>query len=224
MPFLSIIVPVFNESRTIADIISKIDAIPLEKELIIVDDGSTDETGAILRTQRVPNLKLIHHTSNRGKGAAILTGLANAGGDLVIIQDADLEYDPADYMKLIGEIQKGGSDLVLGNRFYSGWKGEFIQRCGNKTLTGMLNALFGTKIRDCFTCYKLANRGVIQKLGLKARGFDIEIEFLARAIRSGLKIKEIPVSYTPRKYSEGKKISFWDGIGVLCSIVRYRIW
>ena len=224
MPFLSVIVPVFNESRTIADIIRKIDAIPLEKELIIVDDGSTDETGAILRTQRVPNLKLIHHTSNRGKGAAILTGLANAGGDLVIIQDADLEYDPADYMKLIGEIQKGGSDLVLGNRFYSGWKGEFIQRCGNKLLTGMLNALFGTNIRDCFTCYKLASRAVIQKLGLKTRGFDIEIEFLARAIRSGLKIKEIPVSYTPRRYSEGKKISFWNGIGVLFSIVRYRIW
>ncbi len=223
MPFLSVIIPVFNESRTIGDILGKVDAIPLEKELIVVDDGSTDETGAILRTHRASNLKLIHHTTNRGKGSAILTGIANASGELVIIQDGDLEYDPADYMKLIGEIQNGGADIVLGNRFYSGRKGGLVQSCGNGTLTGLFNALFGTNIRDCFTCYKLARRSVIQKLGLKARGFDIEIEFLAKAIRRGLKISEIPVSYTPRKYSEGKKIGFWDGIGVLLSVVRYRV-
>jgi len=224
MAFLSVIVPVFNESRMIADIIRRIDAIPLEKELIVVDDGSTDETGAILRMQRMPNLKLIHHTSNRGKGAAILTGLANAGGDFVIIQDADLEYDPAEYVKLIGEIQHGGPDILLGNRSYPGWKGQFIRRCGNKTLTGLFNALFSANISGCFPCYKLANRKVIQCLGLKSRGLDIEIEFLARAIRRGLKISEIPVSYTPGKSSEGKKIGFWDGIGMLFSIVKYRIW
>ena len=223
MPFLSVIIPVFNESSTIGDIIEKVDAIPLEKELIVVDDGSTDETGAILRTRRAPNLKIIHHPTNRGKGAAILTGMANASGELVIIQDGDLEYDPSDYLKLIGEIQNGGADIVLGNRFYSGRKGGFIQICGNGTLTGLFNALFGTNIRDCFTCYKLTKRSVIQKFGLKSRGFDIEIEFLAKAIRSGMKISEIPISYTPRTYSEGKKIGFWNGIGVLLSVVKYRI-
>lgn len=223
MPLLSVILPVYNESRTISDVIGKIDAIPLEKEVIVVDDGSTDETGAVLRSQQVPGLKLIHHTTNRGKGAAVLTGLANASGELLIIQDGDLEYDPADYMKLIGEIQKEKADIVLGNRFYSGRKGEFIQRCGNRMLTGLFNSLFGTEIRDCFTCYKLASRKAIQELGLRAHGFDIEIEFLARAVRRGMKINEIPVSYTPRTYSEGKKIGFWDGIGVLLSVVKYRI-
>jgi len=148
MPQLSVIIPVFNEVATIKQIIEKIIAIPIDKELIIVDDSSTDGTDKLLQALRFENIKIIHHSSNRGKGAAFLTGLANAAGEYIIVQDADLEYDPNDYLKLIEEIKKDDSGIVLGARFTEGHHGDMVPRLGNRFVTNLLNILFEVKLND----------------------------------------------------------------------------
>ncbi len=222
MPILSVIIPVYNESGTISQIIDKISGLSIDKEIIVVDDGSTDGTDKILRPLAHANLKIIHHARNRGKGAAILTGLTHASGDFVIIQDADLEYDPNDYFKLLETIKKTNADIVLGVRFTKEYKGMFIHRLGNRFLTGLLNLLFGVKLNDCFSCYKLLRREALIALGLKSQGFDIEVEILARAINKKLRIEETPVSYLPRSYSQGKKIRCADGLKAALKIIKYR--
>lgn len=212
----------YNESGTIKQIIDKISALNIDKEIIVVDDGSTDGTDKTLRSLSYPNIKIIHHAGNRGKGAAVLTGLAHSNGDFVIIQDADLEYDPNDYFKLFETIKKTNADIVLGARFTKDYKGLFIHRLGNRFLTGLLNLLFGVQLNDCFTCYKLARRGALIGLGLKSQGFDIEVEILARAIKQKMRIVETPVSYHPRSYTEGKKIRCADGLKAALKIIKYR--
>ncbi|MFZ2603977.1 MAG: glycosyltransferase family 2 protein, partial [Candidatus Omnitrophota bacterium] len=176
MPILSVIVPVYNESKTIQQILGKIQSVAIDKEIIVVDDGSTDDTSSMLRDIKYDNLKTIHHTSNRGKGAAFLTGLSHATGDFVIIQDADLEYEPNDYLKLLSVIEKDNIDIVLGARFMKGYKGLLVHRLGNRFLTVLMNFFFNARLNDCFTCYKLFRRETIKNLNLKAQGFDIEIE------------------------------------------------
>jgi glycosyltransferase involved in cell wall biosynthesis len=222
MPQLTVLVPVFNEARTIRQILDKINAIPIDKEIIVVDDGSDDGTGKILRDLKSAGLTVIHHTSNRGKGAAVLTGLAHAAGEFVITQDADLEYDPGDYLKLIDLIKKENADCVLGARFMKGTKGLLIHRLGNRFLTSLVNILFRVRLNDSFTCYKLFRLEILRKLDLEARGFDIEIEMITKAIKQRLKIAETFVSYQPRRYSEGKKIRIWDGLKAAASIFKYR--
>ena len=150
----------------------------------------------ILGSIKYNNLKVIHHTSNRGKGAAVLTGLSHAEGEFVIIQDADLEYDPNDYLKLMEAIKKDNADIVLGARFKEGYHGLFIHRFGNRLLTGLLNLLFNLKLNDCFTCYKLFRRDTINLLNLKEQSFTIETEIVAKAAKKGLRIIEVPVSYS----------------------------
>lgn len=223
MPLLSVIVPVYNEANTISRILEKINSVDIDKEIIVVDDGSYDDTGTILRKIRYNNLKVIHHASNRGKGASVLTGLSCAEGEFVIIQDADLEYDPCDYLKLLGVTKENTADIILGARFIKGYKGLFIHRMGNRFLTNLLNFLFNVKLNDCFTCYKLARRDTFNLLNLNAQGFDIEIQIIAQALKKNLRIKEVFVSYHPRTYSQGKKIRCKDGLKAAMSIIKYKL-
>jgi len=219
---LSVIIPVFNEEKTIEEIVNKVNNLPIEKEIIVVNDCSKDRTTAILSSISFNNLKVIHHVSKRGKGAAVRSGLENASGEFVIIQDADLEYDPNDYLKLLEAIKNQGVDIVLGARFTEGYHGIMLPKAGNRFLTGLMNKLFGVKLNDCFTCYKLMRRESILGLGLKSNSFDIEIEILAKAINKKMRISETPVSYNPRTYKEGKKIRVLDGFWAVVRILYFR--
>jgi glycosyltransferase involved in cell wall biosynthesis len=219
---LSIIIPVYNEVRAIRQVIEKVNAVPLEKEIIVIDDGSTDGTDKVLREMCLDNLKIIYHGSNRGKGAAVLTGLMQALGDYVIVQDADFEYDPMDYLKLMEAMKNGAGDMVLGARFTKGYHGMVIPRAGNRFLTGLLNVLFGVRLNDCFTCYKLTRRSDILALSLGSGSFDIEVEILAKAIKKRMRIAEVPISYNPRTYHDGKKIRVKDGLWAALRIVKFR--
>lgn len=223
MPLLTVIVPVYNEAKTIGKILEKIQSVGIDKEIIVVDDGSTDDTSSILRDIKYDNLKIIHHTGNRGKGAAFLTGLSHATGDFIIIQDADLEYEPSDYLKLLSAIKKDNIDIVLGARFIKGYKGLLIHRLGNRFLTVLMNFFFNTRLNDCFTCYKLFRRETIKNLNLKAQGFDIEIEIIAKALKKKLRIAEEFITYHPRSYAEGKKIRCKDGLRAALSILKYSL-
>lgn len=223
MPTLSVIVPVYNEAGTIRQILEKVNAVNMDKEIIVVDDGSSDATGKALRDIKMERLTVIHHSINRGKGSAVLTGLSHAAGDFIIIQDADLEYDPADYCLLMRGFKESNADLVLGVRFTKGYKGLWAHRAGNRLLTQLVNLLFKTELNDIFTCYKLFRREAVKQLNLHAQGFDIEIEMITKAIRHKLKLLEIPVQYHPRKYSEGKKIRIYDGLKAAASIFKYRL-
>ena len=158
MPLLSVILPVYNEAKSIRQILEKINSVNIDKEVIVVDDGSSDGTDRILNEIKFDNLKIIHHTSNRGKGAAFLTGISHATGEYVIIQDADLEYDPDDYLKLIAAMKDGNADIVFGARFTKGYHGLLMPRLGNRFLTSLMNALFNAQINDCYTCYKITDR------------------------------------------------------------------
>ncbi|MFA5351276.1 MAG: glycosyltransferase family 2 protein [Candidatus Omnitrophota bacterium] len=223
MPLISVIVPVYNEEKTIAQIIEKVHSVNIDKEIIIVDNSSTDGTHKILRELHYDNLKIIYHSTNRGKGASFLTGLSNACGEYVIAQDADLEYDPNDYLVLFEAIKDGKADLVLGARFFKGYHGLLMHRAGNRFLTFALNFLFRVKLNDYATCYKLARREVFNSLGLKATSFDIDVEIICKALRKGLKIKEVHASYHPRSYKEGKKIRVGDAFQAVFAMLKYRL-
>jgi glycosyltransferase involved in cell wall biosynthesis len=222
VPLLSIVIPVYNEVKTIKEILARIYAVPVDKEIIVVDDGSSDGTDKVLRDLRYDNLKVIHHTTNRGKGAAFLTGLSHASGDLVIIQDADLEYSPEEYPKLLSAFREQGAELLLGARFTRGYSGLFLHQIGNRFLTGLLNLVFGSHLNDFETCYKLALRSTWQELGLKGTGFNIDAEIVCNALKKKKRILEVPVSYHPRTYREGKKIRWGDGLLAIFYIVKYR--
>ncbi len=222
MALLSVIIPAYNEAKTLRQIIEKIESVNIDKEIIVVDNGSTDGTDKILRELRFDNLKVIHHTSNRGKGGAFLTGLSQANGEFSIIQDADLEYDPNDYQKLMDIIKEDKADLVLGVRFLGGHHGLFMHRLGNRFLTGLLNFLFRSNLNDYATCYKLAGRSTWDKLNLKATGFDMDVEIISNSLKKKMRILEVPVSYIPRTYKEGKKIRWADGLWAIFYMFKYR--
>ncbi|HTZ11124.1 MAG TPA: glycosyltransferase family 2 protein [Candidatus Margulisiibacteriota bacterium] len=224
MPLLSVIVPVYNEVRTIGEILNKVNALNLDKEIIVVEDGSTDGTDKVLRGISYPNLKIIYHGSNRGKGAAFLTGLANATGEFVIIQDADLEYEPQECVRLMEVMRKNAADIVLGVRFTEKYHGLLIPRMGNRFLTIFLNLLFNVRINDFLTCYKLFRRETISSLGIKSPGFDMDAEIVTKALKKKMRIEQVPISYQPRNYAQGKKIRWLDGIHAMLAIVRYRFW
>jgi len=223
MPLISVIVPVYNEEKTIGQIIERVHSVDIDKEIIIVDNCSTDGTHKILRDLHYENLRIIYHATNRGKGASFLTGLGNACGEYVIAQDADLEYDPNDYPVLFEAIKDGKSDLVLGARFFKGYHGLFMHRAGNRFLTFALNFLFGVKLNDYATCYKLARREAFNSLGLQATSFDIDVEIICKALRKGFRIKEVHASYHPRSYKEGKKIRIGDAFQAIFAMLKYRL-
>ena len=224
---LSIIVPVYNEAATIAEVLSRVLALDLEKQLVVVDDGSTDGTGEWLDAwaERQPEwVGVHHHPANRGKGAAIRTGLATVTGDYVIIQDGDLEYDPQDYGRLLVPVAEGRAQVVYGSRFLNGRPPMFFaQRMGNVLLTRLTNLLYGASLTDMETCYKLFAREVIVGMPLTADRFDVEPEMTARALRQGLRIVEVPISYSGRSYTSGKKINWRDFITAVRTLVRLRL-
>lgn len=226
MPLLSVIVPVYNEAKTIRQILEKINSINIEKEIIVVDNYSTDETRNILQEilskKEAINIKVIYHSYNKGKGTAVREGIWQANGEFVVIQDADLEYDPKEYFNLMEPLLKDRADIVLGARFTSSYHGLLMHRLGNKFLTEFLNFIFSSRINDYATCYKMARKEVFINLGLKSASFDIEVEIVSKALKKHLRITEVPISYYPRSYAEGKKIRWLDGLWALFHMFKYR--
>ena len=232
---VSIIIPVYNEEATIENVISMVNSVNLyaEKEIIVVDDCSTDGTRKKLSKMKGKNknLRLCFHEKNMGKGNALKTGLMHATGDIVIFQDADLEYDPKDYGKLIKPIIEGKASAVYGSRFLGKPK-DFIKKykgflplnyIGNKILTILTNILYGSKLTDMDTCYTVFRRDVIKKLNLRSSSFEITPEITAKILKNGVKIHEVPINYNPRSHSSGKKLTIWkDGFKALYSLVKYR--
>jgi glycosyltransferase involved in cell wall biosynthesis len=222
---LSIIVPVFNEVSTIAEILRRVAAVEVgvEKEVIVVDDGSTDGTREVLK--RIEGITRIFQEKNRGKGAAISTALGAVTGDVVLIQDADLEYDPAEYPTLLAPILEGRADVVYGSRFLGSPRRVllFWHTAGNKFLTLMSNMLTNLNLTDMETGYKVFLAEILQKIPLRSDGFDFEPEVTARIARRRLRIYEVPISYAGRTYAEGKKIHWKDGIAALWAILRYNL-
>jgi glycosyltransferase involved in cell wall biosynthesis len=220
---LSVIIPVYNEKKTLEQLLEKVLAVPLEKEVIIVDDFSRDGSRELLKNMNRTGVITIFHDVNRGKGAAIKTGLQYVTGDAVIIQDADLEYDPNDYLRLIEPIKSGAADVVYGSRFSGKTeKMSFAHLIGNKVLTMAVNLLYGTNLTDMETCYKMVRTPLIKSIKLKANRFDLEPEITSKLLKCGKKIVELPISYHGRDWTEGKKITWRDGISALWSIIKFR--
>ena len=222
---LSVVMPVFNEKATIRQIIDKVQAVELEKELIVVDDGSTDGTREILQ-ELEPSLdgaRMFYFDHNRGKGAAVRHGIAQAGGDVVVIQDADLEYDPEEFHNLLEPYRKGRAAVVYGSRFLGGHRtGYYWTTMGNKLLTWLTNVIYNTNLTDMETCYKLFDRAILSEIKLKCQRFEFEPEVTAKILKRGIHIYEVPISYVGREYSEGKKIKATDAWDAFKALVRYR--
>jgi glycosyltransferase involved in cell wall biosynthesis len=220
---LTVVIPVYNEKLTIRLIIERVQAVPIEKEIVLVDDYSTDGTRDILQQLEGEDIKVFYHEKNMGKGAALRTGFRHAAGDFVIVQDADLEYDPQEYPKLLEPILLGQADVVYGSRF-SGQNRNMmsLHRLGNQFLTFMTNVLYRTSITDMETCYKLFKTPLIKDIKIECNRFNFEPEITAKILRRRLRIVEIPISYSGRKSSEGKKITWRDGFAALWALFKYR--
>ncbi|MBM4464073.1 MAG: glycosyltransferase family 2 protein [Chloroflexi bacterium] len=216
--------PVYNEQETLAEILARVRAVDLEKEIVVVDDGSTDGTRDVLREEeKKGDLKVFYHQVNKGKGAAVRTGLEHASGSFIIIQDADLEYDPCDYPKLLQPILEGQAEVVYGSRFLVFRETMFfLQALGNKFLTLLTNLLYGTALSDMETCYKAFRAEVIKSIPLRSRRFEFEPEITAKLLKRGYRIHEVPISYQGREYHEGKKLTWRDGVTALWTLIKYR--
>jgi len=222
---LSVIVPVYDERNTVVEIVRRMRAVelPVDLEIVIVDDGSTDGTRDVLRQLADSTVRVIVHEVNRGKGAAIRSGLAQVTGDLVLIQDADLEYDPEDWPKLLGPILRGKARVVYGSRFTGERRNMlFLHWVGNRFLSLVTNVLYNTTLSDMETCYKLFDRSLLDTITLRAQRFEFEPEVTAKLLRRGIRIYEVPISYTGREFDEGKKITWRDGFIALWTLVKYR--
>lgn len=216
---LSIIMPIFNEAKTISEIISRVRSVPLSHELVLVDDFSSDGSREMLAAMaNDPDVQVLHHKVNRGKGAAVATGLRVATGDVAVIQDADLEYNPQDFVQMLEPIAAGETQVVYGVRELSSQKP--IMRFGNRLMSSITNLLYGAKLEDMETCYKMMTREVFQNLELECKRFDVEAEITAKILRRGYSIREIPIQYTARY--EDKKLSPADGWPTLRALLKYR--
>jgi glycosyltransferase involved in cell wall biosynthesis len=222
---LSVIVPVYDERNTVAEIVRRMRAvdIPLEREFVLVDDGSTDGTRAVLGQLTDSTVRVVYHEKNKGKGAAIRSGLEQVTGDLVLIQDADLEYDPEDWPKLLAPVLRGKAQVVYGSRFTGERRNMmFLHWIGNRFLSLVTNVLYNTTLSDMETCYKLFDRRVLAAITLRSSRFDFEPEVTAKVLRQGIRIYEVPISYAGREFHEGKKITWRDGVVALWTLVKYR--
>jgi glycosyltransferase involved in cell wall biosynthesis len=223
---LSIVIPVYNEKDTVLELIRRVRAValPLEREIVIVDDFSTDGTRDLIRDLEGPDARVLFQPKNMGKGAALKAGFAAATGDIVLVQDADLEYDPAEYPALLAPILDGRADVVYGSRFLSGPHRVlfFWHSVGNKILTAFSNVVTNLNLTDMETCYKVFRREVLAGITLKSGRFGFEPEFTVKVARLKCRIYEVPISYSGRDYAEGKKIGWKDGLAAIWHILRYR--
>jgi glycosyltransferase involved in cell wall biosynthesis len=222
---LTVLMPVFNEQSTVKEIVDRCLRVelPLAIDLVIVDDGSSDETAKVLAAIGDPKVRVLTHPHNEGKGAALRTGLAAATGDLVIVQDGDLEYNPEDWQALLSPVLKGDAFVIHGNRFAgSGRNMSGLYRFGNRFLSIVTSVLYAKRLSDMETCYKLFDRRVIEPITVVSDRFDFEPEITAKVLRQGYDIVEVPISYAGKEFHEGKKITWRDGFGALRALVRFR--
>ncbi len=220
---LSIIIPAYNEEKTIKRILKRVFAVDINKEVLVINDCSKDSTLSILKSINNPDLKIFSMPENKGKGAAVRYGIKKTIGDYIIIQDADLEYDPYDYKKLMAPLINNEAEAVYGNRFPLGGKNMFLkQRAANKFLTIFTNILYGGGVADMETCYKVIPAELLKSLKLKENNFDIEAEITAKLLKKKKRVKNIPVNYMGRSYLEGKKICFKDFISAIRILLKYR--
>jgi len=220
---VSVVIPVFNERTTIAEVIRRVQALPIDKEILVVDDGSLDGTRDVLSSfDGVEGVRILQTLVNGGKGAAVRMGFSQASGDIVVIQDADLELDPTCLPALCAPLERGEADAVLGSRFLNGRRGPLLSYLANRSLTGLTNALYGSRLTDMETCYKAIRADIIPTLGLRARRFEIEPEIVGALLRGGWRVAELPVSYSPRDRRHGKKLRYRDGLAAAVTLFRGR--
>lgn len=224
---LTVVIPCYNEVNNIEKVLKRVEAVELADEIIIVDDGSTDGTRDILKRIEAENhdhVSIIYHAYNQGKGAALVTGFQSATSDILLIQDADFEYDPREYPLLLKPIEEGVSPVVYGSRFLGGPRKamNFWNMVANKGLTLATNILYNAILSDMETCYKVFRREVVQDMKIHARGFEFEPEFTAKVLKKGIRIYEVPISYNGREWSEGKKIQWTDAPIALWTLLKYR--
>jgi glycosyltransferase involved in cell wall biosynthesis len=222
---LSVIIPIYNEKSTINTLLERVIATKLAGEIILIDDGSNDGTREVLAAlEGTQGIRVIFHPKNQGKGAAVRSGISMASGDVVLIQDADLEYDPRDYPMLLKPIEEGKADVVYGSRFMGGPRRVtmFWHMLANKLLTLTTNLLYDTILSDMETGYKVFRREILHNIKLRANRFDFEPEFTAKILKQKVRIFEVPISFNPRDYAEGKKIKFIDALEAFWALVKYR--
>jgi len=220
---LTVIMPVYNERDTVESIIKRVRQVPIDKELIVVDDGSTDGTSQLLDTLAGDDVRVIHQPQNMGKGMAIRRALSEARGDVVIIQDADGEYDPAEYPKLIAPIAAGETAVVYGSRFRGTIENmRWPNRLINRVLAWMVRVLYRAPITDEATCYKVFRTDVVKSIPLECTGFEFCPEVTAKLLKRGYRIHEVPITYRGRSKREGKKINWKDGVKAIWSLIKYR--
>ena len=220
---LSVIIPVYNEKNTLGEIVRRVEAVPIEKEIILVDDFSTDGSREALQQMEAHGRRILYHDRNMGKGAALRTGFRHATGDYLVIQEADLEYDPQEYSQLLKPVLEGRADVVFGSRFSGNRRNmTSLHTLGNLFLTLITNLLYRASITDMETCYKLFPRETVQNIPIHSNRFNFEPEITAKLMKRRLKILEVPISYAGRNFSDGKKITWRDGISALWTLIKYR--
>lgn len=220
---LSVVMPVYNEVETVAQVIGNVLNLGMDLELIVVDDGSTDGTRDVLAKIDDERVRVVLQARNQGKGAAVRTGYAHAQGEIVTIQDADLELDPNEIPKLVAPVAAGTADVVFGSRFVYGWKHRnALNAFANYFLSSLTNILYGTRLRDMEACYKVFRTEHLKKFELKANRFDFEPEITAKLAKLGLEIVELPIKYQPRDFKDGKKIHWKDGFEAIYTLIKYR--
>ncbi len=225
-PLLSVIVPLYNEQHNVREILSRVQAVDVEKQIVMVDDASTDGTREILKQEiegRYSNVLVLYHKENSGKGASIRTALPSASGEITIIQDGDLEYDPQDYHLILKAFKQPDVDAVYGSRFTNGWpRMRIMNRFVNKLLAWMVRVLFGTHMTDEATCYKAVKTDILQSIPLTCQRFEFCPEVTAKLLRRGHKIVEVPISYEARSIAQGKKIRWTDGVEAIWTLLKYK--
>ncbi|MBI1871704.1 MAG: glycosyltransferase family 2 protein [Chlamydiae bacterium] len=222
---LSVLIPIYNEATTLRKIVERVLSVDLDKEIILVNDASTDGTPKIIEElqKEYAHLIVFHHERNLGKGAAIRTALRGVSGDYIIIQDADLEYDPQEYHKMLEPVRRFHAQVVYGSRFKGVCKNMFCSRfLGNKFLSFVTDMLYNTTLSDMETCYKLIETNLLKNISLRSKGFELEPEITAKLLRKKIRIFEVPISYAGRGYEEGKKITWKDGFVALWTLLKYR--